>query len=282
MVNEKSINNRYYWHCELKDAKNCKGRAITILEGEEYVLKKFVKHSHAPEASCANVIQTLNMIKEAASNTNDHPVRLIQSTVTSMQQDSYYYMPNNEALRKQIQRVRNVNMPPQPQSLQEINIPIHLCTTISGEQFLAKEIEIGEEKMMIFCTPSNLLHLQEADYWIMDGTFRTVPTLFQQLYTIHALVNKGNNSRVFPMVYVLMTSKSEEMYRALFEELIELGDQAGQDLSPPLIITDFEQAAIKAAREEFPDSSNKGCFFHLCQNIWKKIQSENLVNEYYI
>jgi hypothetical protein len=59
---------------------------------------------------------------------------------------------------------------------------------------LAKEIEIGEEKMMILSTPSNLLHLQEADYWIMDGTFRTVPTLFQQLYTIHVLVNKGNNS----------------------------------------------------------------------------------------
>jgi hypothetical protein len=85
MVNEKSINNRYYWHCELKDAKNCKGRAITILEVEEHVLKKFVKHSHAPEASCANVIQTLNIIKKTASNTNDHPVRLIQSTVTSMQ-----------------------------------------------------------------------------------------------------------------------------------------------------------------------------------------------------
>ena len=85
LVNEKSINNRYYWHCELKDAKNCKGRAVTVLEGKEYVLKKFVRHSHAFEASRANVIQTLNTIKEAASNTNDHPVRLIQSTVTSMQ-----------------------------------------------------------------------------------------------------------------------------------------------------------------------------------------------------
>src|ERR1043165_9636204 len=77
MVNEKSINNRYYWHCELKDAKNCKGRAITILEGEEHVLKKFVKHSHASEASRTNVIQTLNMIKEAASNTNDHPLQFL-------------------------------------------------------------------------------------------------------------------------------------------------------------------------------------------------------------
>jgi hypothetical protein len=197
-----------------------------------------------------------------------------------MPQDSYYDMPNNEALRKQIQRVRNANLPPQPQSLQEINIPIHLHTTMNGERFLAKEITFGEEKMIIFCTTSNLQNLQEADYWIMDGTFKTVPILFQQLYTIHALVKKGNSSRVLSMVYVLMTSKSEEMYKKLFEVLIELGNQSGLDLSPPFIITDFEQAAIKAARAEFPNSSNKGCFFHLCQNLWKKIQSERLANEY--
>ena len=47
-----------------------------------------------------------------------------------------------------------------------------------------------------------------------------------------------------------------------------------------LIITDFEQAAIKAARVEFPNSNNKGCFFHFCQNLWRKIQSEGLANEY--
>ena len=70
------------------------------------------------------------------------------------------------------------------------------------------------------------------------------------------------------MVYVLMTSRSEEVYKKLFEEIVELGEQAGYDLSPPIIITDFEQAVINATRSEFPDSIHKCCFFHLCQNLW--------------
>ena len=105
----------------------------------------------------------------------------------------------------------------------------------------------------------------------MDGTFKTVPTLFHQLYTIHAPVGGEDNSRIFPMVYVLMTSRSEEIYKRLFEELFELGEQDGeqddQDLSPPIIITDFEQAVINAVQSEFPESTHKGCFFHLCQNL---------------
>jgi hypothetical protein len=79
---------------------------------------------------------------------------------------------------------------------------------------------------------------------------------------------------------VLMTSRSEEIYKRFFEELIELNNQTGLDLSLPIIITDFEQAVINATQSEFPDSIHKGCFFHFCQNLWRKIQSEGLGNEY--
>lgn len=280
LIKDKSHNNKYYWCCEFKDTLNCKGRAITELENGEHVLKKFNEHNHAPEANRVNVSQALNTIKETASSTHDHPIQIIQNVAINMSQDSFYYMPNKEALRKRIKRTRDENTVSEPQSLQDIDIPIHLRTTMNGEQFLAKDIESGSERMLIFCTTSNLQHLQDAQYWIMDGTFRTVPMLFQQLYTIHAPVGGENNSRILPMVYVLMTNRSEENYRRLFEELIDLGNQAGQDLSPPIIITDFEQAVINATQYEFPDSIHKGCFFHLCQNLWRKIQSEGLANEY--
>jgi len=280
LIQDKCNDNRYYWRCESKHVLHCKGRAITELENEEHILKKFTEHNHAPEPSRVNVVQTLNTIREVATHTHDKPVQIIQDTVINMPQDSSYYMPNKEALRKQINRTRNKNILSQAQSLQDIDVPTHLRTTMNGDQFLAKEIDLGEDKMMIFCTTSNLQHLQEAEYWIMDGTFKTVPTLFHQLYTIHASVGGEDNSRVFPMVYVLMTNRSEELYKRLFEELIELGNQADLDLSPSIIITDFEQAVINATRSEFPDSTHKCCFFHLCQNLWKRIQSEGLANEY--
>nr|CAG8678882.1 5299_t:CDS:1 [Entrophospora candida] len=280
LVKDKNRDEKYYWCCEYKDAYSCMGRATTVLEGQEHVLKKFKEHNHAPDASRAEVVQALDTIKRTASQSHDLPVQIIQNTVVNMSQSSYSNMPSREALRKRIAHVRNENIPSQPQSLQDIDVPTHLRTTISGEQFLAREIELDEEKIMIFCTTSNLQHLQEANYWIMDGTFKTMPALFQQMYTIHALVGGENNARDFPMVYTLMTSKSEESYRRLFQELVDLGEETGHHLAPPMILTDFEQAAINAAQSEFPGSINKGCFFHLCQNVWRKIQTLGLAIEY--
>ena len=51
-------------------------------------------------------------------------------------------------------------------------------------------------------------------------------------------------------------------------------------MSPPIIITDFEQAVINATKSEFSDFIHKGCFFHFYQNLWRKIQSEGLASEY--
>lgn len=41
-------------------------------------------------------------------------------------------------------------------------------------------------------------------------------------------------------------------------------------------MTDFEQTAINAFQAEFPDLETTGCFFHLAQSIWRKIQNEGL------
>ena len=94
----------------------------------------------------------------------------------------------------------------------------------------------------------------------MDGTFKTVPTVFHQLYTIHAPVG-SENSRILPLVYSLITSKSEEIYKNLFEELIEFAAENNITLQPSTILTDFELASINASRQIFPNVENKGCFF---------------------
>ena len=43
-----------------------------------------------------------------------------------------------------------------------------------------------------------------------------------------------------------MTSRSEASYMRLFQELVDMGEEAGYHLAPPMILTDFEQAAINA------------------------------------
>jgi hypothetical protein len=58
--------------------------------------------------------------------------------------------------------------------------------------------------------------------YIVDSTFKTVPTIFTQLYTIHAQVGFGENSRVLPLVYVLMTSKREKCYNQMYQVITKI------------------------------------------------------------
>ncbi|PKK63639.1 hypothetical protein RhiirC2_788617, partial [Rhizophagus irregularis] len=252
----------YYWSCEFRKKYGCSGRAITDLEGEEHILISTKEHSHAPEANRVDIVKTLDIIKEVASNTYDQSARIIQDAVININQSSYSYMPNKQALRNQISRIRNKNGPSQPQSLNEIIVPIELHRTINGEEFLARDIEFGEERIMIFCAKSS-----------------------SNIYKM--LIGGESNACVLPMVYALMTGKSEECYNQLFQELIDLGEEVDLILNPPLILTDFEQAAItgRKVKNQAPishqsESFHKCCFFHLYQNLWRKIQASGLAVEY--
>lgn len=73
------------------------------------------------------------------------------------------------------------------------------------------------ESKLLFTTRSNVKHLKKSSYYIINGNFRIVPTLFQQLYTIHAIVGTGKNAKILPLRYVLLTSKTEKCYTLLFE-----------------------------------------------------------------
>ena len=126
--------------------------------------------------------------------------------------------------------------------------------------------------MCIFSTSTNLDLLNRSRLWFADGTFKTVPQIFYQLYTIHAF----SNGRVFPCVYALLSDKKEETYNTFFLQIkiLKIG------LNPSHISIDFEQAAINAFRATFPVTAIDGCFFHFSQNIYRKVQSEGLQHQY--
>ncbi|CAB4373838.1 unnamed protein product [Rhizophagus irregularis] len=279
MVQDKIRKSTYYWCCKKRKLENCRGRATTIfLDGLHY-LKGFTEHHYSPQASNAEVAKSIVQIKQKVCTTRDKPVRIIQYITVRMSQEYHPYMPSSNSLHSRIKRVRRSEMPPQPQTLEEINIPDFLQFTFNGDRFLVRDFAVGEDRILLFTTQANIQHLSQAPFWMMDGTFKTVPVIFSQLYTIHAPVG-GDNSRVLPLVYSLVTSKSVEIYRCLFEELLDFAIENNIDLQPSVILTDFEQASIIASRLVFPRIRNKGCFFHLGQSGWRKIQSLGLATRY--
>src|SRR4051812_37979961 len=116
--------------------------------------------------------------------------------------------------------------------------------TLSGSEFLIRNLNIGNEKVLIFTTSNNVNYLSQSSFWIMNGTFKTVPTIFKQLYTIHGNVGGSKNSQIMSLVFSLMSSKLEECYKALFQNLINFGDECNIDLQSQFVLTDFEKTAI--------------------------------------
>ena len=132
---------------------------------------------------------------------------------------------------------------------------------------------IGDhERMFIFASELGLQCLAESENWYADGTFKVSPELFFQLYTIHG----QQPGSIFPCVFGLLPNKTEVTYTRFFREVFgQINEPAVTD-----ILVDFERRAINAIRNANQDIEVKGCFFHLCSNVWKRIQHLGLQQRY--
>ena len=76
-----------------------------------------------------------------------------------------------------------------------------------------------------------------------------------------------------PFLYALLENKKEETYTKVFQVTTEFATEAGiQIRNPTTVISDFEMAIINAAKSRFDKDIIRVCLFHLCQNVYRKIQ----------
>ena len=121
--------------------------------------------------------------------------------------------------------------------------------------------------MMIFTADSDLRFLAKCDIWFGDGTFKITPDGYVQQYTIHAY----HDGITYPCVYALLPGKKQVDYEKMLDLIISyIPDDI--EAAPTSIMTDFEPAAINAFKAKFKEAEVAGCFFHLGQSVWRKIQ----------
>ena len=106
----------------------------------------------------------------------------------------------------------------------------------------------------------------------MDGMFRVIKKPFTQLYSIHVLAfeRKDDQLKQVPLVFIVMSGRKTNNYRAIFWHLKEHTNVS----SLQTITSDFEAALWQAARKEFDGIQIKGCLFHWSQAVYLKIQEE--------
>ena len=93
-----------------------------------------------------------------------------------------------------------------------------------------------------------------------------------QLYTVHGVKNGRN---VIGM-YALLTNKQQHTYERMLRHVEILTGNA----NPTSISVDFERAVINACSTGYPLSELSGCFFHLSQNVYKRVQETHLTDLY--
>ena len=137
--------------------------------------------------------------------------------------------------------------------------------TLKGEQFLCLDKVIKRKtRVLLFASEPQLKMLFESTIILMDGTFSATPTIFDQVYCIHAIkfgqceynevVSKNVlmflHALAFPCVFGLLPDRKKPTYRFIFRELKSIANSMNLDFNPQTIMSDFEPALAEAISAE--------------------------------
>lgn len=257
------------WRCP---KRTCSGR---LKISQDAVVSMVTEHNHAPNPNEDTAMKIVSKMRQQALTTSEAPRQIIQQMTAGVSLELACYLPEYRSSQRMIERQRkkhNVSYAA-VNSIGDIDIPNSLKKTLRDEEFLLWDSGADDPKrVLMFGTSSNIDILQEHDHWFIDGTFKVAPTVFLQVFTIHALIDGS----ALPLIYILLPDKSEDSYARIFWKLKELKPT----LNPSSIMADFEKASQNACSIVFPGAEMVGCYFHLGQNLWRKIQKCNLTTEY--
>ena len=130
------------------------------------------------------------------------------------------------------------------------------------------------KRLCLFSSEDTLKEIQRATEFYVDGTFKIVPLIFLQLFTIHLFIF----GQQFPVIYGLLTDKSEETYVRMFQCIISCLQVRGLNFSYYVtFIGDFQSGIISSIRLVFYWYYVRigGCYFHFAQCIYRKVVELN-------
>ena len=275
-----------YMKCSVWRRNGCRGRGIL----REDVFTPTGAHNHAPSPSVIERAKARAEMKDRARNTTE-PGHAIRATAEAgMSQAARADMPRDADIMRAISRYRHDagGAAAQPRTLEELNIPYEMMLTIErpgvpAARFVlydsATDMEYVGPRIVVYGSDWGVNHLAQSRHWAADGTFKVVPGIFEQLYTVHASVL----GQTVPCIYAMLPNKTEATYRHLFAVIraeVEARHPDAAGLTGGSVITDLEKAALNAFQAVFPEKECALCFFHLSQAVWRKAQQTGLQAHY--
>lgn len=231
-------------------------------------------HSHAGDISEVESKKAMQKAKKLAKTSRETTSTIAQRTLEHVTPATATCLPPMDNILRTVQRTRQKTNPQiqTPLNRGDLVLPEVYTKTKDNDLFMCHDSGGDRKRFIIFSTTKNLEWLADCTHWFCDGTFRTVPTIFSQLYTIHGMVD----GKVLPFVYVLAPNKTNKIYSKILKVLKDKEPR----LNPEVIMTDFEEGFIYAAGRQFPRAVIRGCHFHLGQCHWRAVQRSGLQKRY--
>lgn len=264
---------KIFWRCNEYSSLRCTSRCSTH---KDVMVKGPTPHNHIPDPIKIQCRSAINQMKEIAITTAKTTKEVISKVSSKFPEAVKRSLPNIRNIKQSIRVARksNLSAPSSPDNLSDdFQIPDIYQSTLASERFLLYDDHNGPERIIIFVTNVGMDVLKRYSMWYCDGTFKTCPSIFCQLYTIHVNINNGT----VPAVYCLLPNKSTTIYNRMWEYI----RRNIPNLSPTRIIVDFEKAAISSIQTNFPVVKICGCYFHFSQSVWRHIQGDSdVLNRY--
>ncbi|CAM4878021.1 unnamed protein product [Rotaria socialis] len=191
---DKIINTTIYWKCE---DRSCLGRAVQCDLNPPFMKQP---HNHeGDEIKCK--VEEFRMNLKQRIEDSPQPVKKIYreqiiSLYTTSSQITQFTSMFHE-MKTSLYNARNTSYPSAPRNIDDVMIEGICSKTLNGELFLLHKL-----KHLIFGTLESLKQLSESDHGhlFFDGTFKSCPNPFYQLYSVHSVNNELSTPKLFTLL----------------------------------------------------------------------------------
>lgn len=98
-------------------------------------------------------------------------------------------MPKLENVKDKLYKARNKDIPSVPKTTQHVDLTNErYTTTIYKTRFLLFDTN-DRERIIAYASDYQLQILAKSQRWHIDGTFKCCPSIYYQIFSIHAYVN---------------------------------------------------------------------------------------------
>lgn len=233
-------------------------------------------HTHPPEGGRLTRATFVTDCKALIQRDPSLPVRrAYEDTFRQMAQNQRFQAPMFEEIQSQLKRHRQSFLPPIPVNLNNVNIQGTWAETWGGQRkLLTLNNNLG---VVVFASRRELEILYQCDVIYMDGTFRSAPAPYTQIFTIHGKYHGW----VMPLVMCFLSGKEERQYRCVLQSIkAEITNITGQPFTPQEVVTDFEIGILNAVRQDLPQATLNGCYFHFTQSLMRRLNVLGLRRAY--